>query len=339
MTCKTLQAASLVAQLAKNLPAMWETWVWSLGWEDPLEKGKAIHSSMLAWRTPWTVESMGSQRVGHDWATFTTKKRLYSTWSHPWQRSSSWCCLLPLWSSVPFRFSCSLTAGCLLQMGVPLRLDNLLSFPGTVLWPSLRSRSDRWLDSSVGREAASQCRRRRSPSSSGRSPGGGNGNPLQYSCLGNPMDRGAWWATVHGVIKSWTWLRASLIAELVKNLPAMQETWVWFLGWEDSPGEGNGNPLKYSCLENPHGQRSLVGYSPWGCKSRTRLSDFHYTSLATKQQKQCGTNAQVKYRLDSHSLTQACMFPGNCPDRGQSRDSGWPRCTVQPWQWVTVWLL
>ena len=40
----------------------------------------------------------------------------------------------------------------------------------------------------------------------GRSPGGGNGNPLQYSCLGNPMDRGAWWATVHGVGKNWTWL-------------------------------------------------------------------------------------------------------------------------------------
>ena len=40
----------------------------------------------------------------------------------------------------------------------------------------------------------------------GRSPGEGNGNPLQYSCLGNPMDRGAWWATVHGVTKSWTGL-------------------------------------------------------------------------------------------------------------------------------------
>ena len=39
---------------------------------------------------------------------------------------------------------------------------------------------------------------------SGRSPGGANGNLLQYSCLGNPMDRGAWWATVHGVTKSWT---------------------------------------------------------------------------------------------------------------------------------------
>ena len=40
-----------------------------------------------------------------------------------------------------------------------------------------------------------------------------------------------------------------------------------------SPGEGNGNPLQNSCLENPHGQRSLAGYSPWGCKSWTRLSD------------------------------------------------------------------
>ena len=51
--------ASLVTQLVKNLPAMWETWVRSLGWEDPLEKGKATHSSILAWRIPWTVQSMG----------------------------------------------------------------------------------------------------------------------------------------------------------------------------------------------------------------------------------------------------------------------------------------
>ena len=47
--------ASLVAQLVKDPPAMQETWVQSLGWEDPLEKGKAIHSSILAWRIPWTV--------------------------------------------------------------------------------------------------------------------------------------------------------------------------------------------------------------------------------------------------------------------------------------------
>ena len=63
--------ASLVAQMVKNLPAMWETWVRSLIWEDPLEEGMATHSSVLAWRVPWTEEphrlkSMGSQRAGHD---------------------------------------------------------------------------------------------------------------------------------------------------------------------------------------------------------------------------------------------------------------------------------
>ena len=47
--------ASLVAQLVKNPPAMWETWILFLGWEDPLEKGKATHSSILAWKIPWTV--------------------------------------------------------------------------------------------------------------------------------------------------------------------------------------------------------------------------------------------------------------------------------------------
>ena len=68
--------ASLVAQMVKNLPAAWETWFWSLGWDDPLEKGMATHSSILGWRIPWKEEpgrlqSKGSQRVGHDWATFT----------------------------------------------------------------------------------------------------------------------------------------------------------------------------------------------------------------------------------------------------------------------------
>ena len=63
--------ASLMAQRLKCLPAMQETWVQSLGREDPLEKEMATHSSILAWRIPWAVEpgglqSMGSQRVGHD---------------------------------------------------------------------------------------------------------------------------------------------------------------------------------------------------------------------------------------------------------------------------------
>ena len=71
LTGSLLYKASLVAQLVKNLPAMWETWVQPLGWEDPLEKGTPTHSSILAWRIPWTIQSMESQRVGHDWATFT----------------------------------------------------------------------------------------------------------------------------------------------------------------------------------------------------------------------------------------------------------------------------
>ena len=63
--------ASLVVQLVKNPPAMWETWDQSLVWEDPLEKEMATHSSTLAWRIPWTKEpgglqSTGSQKVGHD---------------------------------------------------------------------------------------------------------------------------------------------------------------------------------------------------------------------------------------------------------------------------------
>ena len=79
---------------------------------------------------------------------------------------------------------------------------------------------------------------------SGRSPGEGNGNSLQYSCLENPMDGGAWWAAVHRVAESWT--------QLVTSLSLFT-----FMHWRR-----NGNPLQYCCLENPHGQRSLVGYRP-----------------------------------------------------------------------------
>ena len=74
-----------------------------------------------------------------------------------------------------------------------------------------------------------------------RSPGKGIGYLLQYS-----------WA--------------SLVAQTVKDLRAVQETWVQSLGWEDPLKEGMTNPPQYSCLENPHGQRSLQDYNPWGCK-------------------------------------------------------------------------
>ena len=67
---------TLVTQMVENPPAMQETWVQSLGQRDPLEKGIATHSSILAWRIPWTKEpgglqSMGSLRVGHNWVTYT----------------------------------------------------------------------------------------------------------------------------------------------------------------------------------------------------------------------------------------------------------------------------
>ena len=75
--------SAAVAQTVKNLPAMQETRIWSLDWEDPLQKWMAAHSSILAWRIPWTEEpgrlqSVGSQRVRHDWVTSTTT-------------SASWC--------------------------------------------------------------------------------------------------------------------------------------------------------------------------------------------------------------------------------------------------------
>ena len=68
---------SLVAQMVKRLPTIRETWVRPLGWEDPLEKEMATHSSILAWKIPWMEEpdrlqSMGYQRVGHNWATSLT---------------------------------------------------------------------------------------------------------------------------------------------------------------------------------------------------------------------------------------------------------------------------
>ena len=106
--------------------------------------------------------------------------------------------------------------------------------------------------------------------------GGGHGNPLQYFCLENPRDGGAWWAAVSGVAQSQTRLKrlssssnsiplgASQVVLVVKNPPSNAG------GTRDagsipgsgrSPRGGHGNPLQYSCLKNPHGQRSLAGYS------------------------------------------------------------------------------
>ena len=75
---KWKSSISIVAHLAKNLSAMWKTWVQFLGWEDPLEKGKATRSSILASRIPWTVQSVGLQRVR---ATFTFNEKVCSNYN------------------------------------------------------------------------------------------------------------------------------------------------------------------------------------------------------------------------------------------------------------------
>ena len=72
------------------------------------------------------------------------------------------------------------------------------------------------------------------------------------------------------------YLRPSLVAQLVKNLPSMQETWVWFLCQEDPLEEEMATHSSIFCLENPHGQRSLAGYSPWGHKEPD-TTEWHST--------------------------------------------------------------
>ena len=164
----------------------------------------------------------------------------------------------------------------------------------------------------------------------GRSPGGGHGNPLQYSCLENPWTEEPvrlhtigsqraghdWSDLAHTVVSRhrcpslktssrWPWSpldsqllvytpdmtgrlleapepifctylwmnQTSLVAQTVKRLSTMWETWVWSLGREDSPGEGNDNPLQYYCLENPMDRGATVHRV---AKSQTQLRDFTF---------------------------------------------------------------
>ena len=150
---------------------MWEIWVQSLGWEDPLEKEKATHSGILAWRIPWTVKSMGLQRVGHNWATFT------------------------------FIFHSFLLTHSD-EISIPSYLSSNGKNPGLELW----SQSRDFPGGSAVKNMPASAGDAGSIPMLGRSPGKGNGNPLQYSCWKIPKTRGAWRATVHGVAKSWTWL-------------------------------------------------------------------------------------------------------------------------------------
>ena len=93
-TCRGTRA-SLVAQLVENPPAMRETWVWSLSWEDSLEEGKALHSSILAWRIPWTMERLkeggeGDDRGWDGWMESLTQ------WTWVWVNFGSWW-----WTGMP----------------------------------------------------------------------------------------------------------------------------------------------------------------------------------------------------------------------------------------------
>ena len=134
--------ASLVVQTVKNLPAMQETWVWSLGREDPLEKWMSTHSSIL----PREVQGHRSL-VG------------YSLWGHKESDMTE-----QLFGASP----------------MAQQAENL---------PAMQETQTTWVWSLVR-----------------KIPGGSHGNPLQYSCLENSKDRGAWKAIVQGITKSHMWL-------------------------------------------------------------------------------------------------------------------------------------
>ena len=138
----------------------------------------------------------------------------------------------------------------------------------------------------------------------GQDPGDGNGNPLQYSRLENPMDRGAKRATVHGsqrVAHGWgtntfrhcirvLWetavvsanFGASLVAQMVKNLPAMWETRVQSLGWDDPLEKGMATRSRILAWRIPMDRGAWRAYSPWGRKeldTTEQLSTFTFIRL------------------------------------------------------------
>ena len=153
----------------------------------------APHSSPLAWKIPWTEEpgglqSMGSLGVGHDWAT-SLSLFTFLHWRRKWQPT-------PVFLPGESQGQGSLVGCSLWGHRVGHDWSDLAAAAAAAVWlwgfPGGAS----------GKEPACQCRRCKRLGlipGSGRSPGGGHGNPLEYSCLENPLDRGAWRATVYGV--------------------------------------------------------------------------------------------------------------------------------------------
>ena len=178
-----------------------------------LAKEMATHSSSLAWRIPGMEEpgglpSMGSHRVRHDWsdlaaaAAFNKKVSKFSI--GPQHMKVTW--ILFNWQVTGTIIN--LFEG--LKWVSPSNRLSFIGFPhGSVVKNPLANAGEAEDSGSIP--------------GSGKSTGGGNGNPLQYSCLGNPMDRGAWWAAVHGVTKSQIWLNTQVFINSINRM------WLLFL--------------------------------------------------------------------------------------------------------------
>ena len=116
----------------------------------------------------------------------------------------------------------------------------------------------------------------------GRTKGEANGTPLQYSCLENPMEGGAWWAAVHGVAKSQTWLERLHFHSSLSCI-----------------GEGNGNPLQCSCLENPRDGGAWWAAIYGVAQSQTRLKWLSSSSRKNQEGSQ-----EVRCREGESKLTK-----------------------------------
>ena len=180
--------------------------------EDSPEKAMAPHSSTLAWKIPWMEEprrlqSMGLLRVWHDWAT-SLSFFTFMHWRRKWQPTPVF---LPGESQGQRRLS---------SMGSPRVGHNWYDFAAAAAGDSSQCNQFVFLrfevslafsgGNSVKNSSANagDVRGMGSIPGSWRCPGRGHGNPLSYSCLENPMNRGGWRATVHGAAKSQTWLTA-----------------------------------------------------------------------------------------------------------------------------------
>ena len=141
--------------------------------------------------------------------------------------------------------------------------------------------------------------------------GEGNGNPLQCSCLENPRDMGAWWAAVYGVAQSQTRLKRLSSSSNIKKGKQLYNFIKYLMM---TSGEGNGNPLQYSCLENPMDGGAWWAADHGVAKSRTRLSDFPFTFHFHALEKAMATHSNVlAWRIPGTGE------PGGLPSMGSHR--------------------